>query len=437
VAAQQVDANQRVALMRIKYWAPLLAALVGLLVAINYPWPRSSAMGQPLPQTLAADSTMLPLQAPVTRTFPIELEGEAVAEQSMTLRAPVDGVLLRLSSPVDDTVMQGQELAFVDSAELTQKLLENESKVEELSATVLLYSPTTSPDLRKLQAALDGGRQKYRYAEASFEKVEELFRRGLISGKERADAGVQLQAGKLELAAAEREYADARSLGSATYLKIRNQLQVAQIEQAQLLKTKASLSIRAPFAGQVRRYAPPRHHPADIWAVGDTVKAAEALFHIESRSRVITVDISPQLLRHFAVGDAVTVISKGQQALSFPATVQTIIRAPYEEGPAALGEAVAQIRVVVKEPAFASAEHRKVTVSKAVPQQGVAVPVALVLDEGGERFVYVKPCAQNGAPFARRRVVLSAEQDGTVLITAGVVEGECVADVSGAGSWGR
>lgn len=142
----------------------------------------------------------------------------------------------------------------------------------------------------------------------------------------------------MELAAAERAFADARSLSSATYLKVQNQLELALIEQARLRDSQAKLSVHAPFAGSLRRYTPPGNHHADVWAVGDTVKAGDPLFYLESENRVAKIEVSPQMLVHFSRGDEVVVAATDDGAQSFVGTVEDILRAPYEEGGSTLDE---------------------------------------------------------------------------------------------------
>jgi multidrug resistance efflux pump len=423
--------------MRFKHLFWAFFSVVVLLLTAAYLWQRPSVVTQPLPETLEERVAMLAPQAAVTQLFPVELEGEVVAAYRLTVRAPIDGVLQHLRSAVDEAVSAGEQLAVLYSTELTQKRLDNDSKVAELGATLRLYSQISSPDLRKLQATLDGGQQKYRYAEASFQKVDELFQRGLVSGKEHADAAVQLEADKFALAAAQRELEDARSLAPANYLKIYNQLEAAQLEQKQLEKTQTELTLRAPFAGQLRRYAPAKNHDADLWAVGATIKAGEPLFHIESDNRVVNVDVGPAMLPHFALGDAVQVVGPGEASRALQGVVQAIIRAPYESGTTAFSESVTQLRIAVSEGALSLAENPKVTVSKMLPQHGIPVSSSAVLSEGAERFVYVRSCADAAGRYTRRRVVLSGEQAGMALVTAGLLDGECIANIVEGMPWNR
>lgn len=423
--------------MRLRYVGPLLALVLAVGLLADYVWKKPAAITRPLAEQLASAVSTLPVGTPSTSTFAVEFEGEVVADRILTLSAPVDGVLKRFTSAEEAKAAKGQELGALESDELTGKLLENESKVEELRATVQLYSPTSSPDLRKLQAALDSGRQKYRYAESSFSKVEELFRRGLISGREHADALVQLQADGVELAAAERAFADARSLSSATYLKVQNQLELALIEQARLRDSQAKLSVHAPFAGSLRRYTPPGNHHADAWAVGDTVKAGDPLFYLESENRVAKIEVSPQMLVHFSRGDEVVVAATDDGAQSFVGTVEDILRAPYEEGGSTLDEPVAQIRITIQDAKFQRAPPRKVLVRKDVPQLGFAIPAGAVVSDAAERFVYAKNCADVQAPFVRRRVTVNGEQAGTVLVTSGLLPSDCVAEGFGTEPWAR
>lgn len=423
--------------MRVKFLVPALAACSVFLGLASYLEQRPPSIAQPLPERLEGRVPILPPHPSVTRLFPVELEGEVVPAQTFTARAPVDSVVQFLHDGADGKVLLDETLAILSSAELTLKRLDSDSKLKELEAMLPLYTQSSSPDSRKLQAALDGGKQRYRYAQATFQKVEELFQRGLVSGKEHADALVQLEADKFALAAAERDYADARLLAPAAHLKIYNQLQAARLERQQLDKTEASLSMRAPFAGELRRYAPPKGHDADAWSLGSTVKAGDPLFHIASSSRMVMVDAGPAVLPHFTSGDSVQVTSGGENPRTFEGLVQEIIHAPYESAAPAFGESVVQIRVAVADPAFSDSESHKVVVSKALPQQGIPVPVATVLSEGGELFLYVRPCTNPGAHYIRRRVLLSAEQEATALVTHGLVEGECIADISERQPWNR
>lgn len=409
-----------------------LALLISVGLATHFQRLKSPAFAQPLAEMVQGAFPLLPPQPPVNHAFPIEFEAQLVAQQSTTLRAPVDAVLQRLRSSAEEQVAAGEVLAVLSSTELTQKRLDNDSKVQELSAMLGLYSPSSSPDLRKLQAALEGGKRKYQYAETSFEKVQELFRRGLISGKEHADARVQLQADKLALQAASREYADAQALSAANYLKLYNQLQVAKLEREQLRTTQEKLQVKAPFAGRVRAYAPARIHDTDQWLVGDSVKAQEPLFYLESDRQWVKAEVSNALLGHFSLNDSVTVYPSNDGTASYQGVVREIAKAPYEEGASSALESVATLFITVPEAALATLRKHKVRVSKAVMQQGIAVPVDAVVSMGGERFVYVKGCNDEVSTFTRRRVVLSAEEAGVVLITSGIVPGECIAQTHGA-----
>jgi multidrug resistance efflux pump len=412
-------------------WA-IVAAVVGLALASLLRRSDSAIVTQPLPEQLHGSFALVQTRPPISRAFPVELDGEVVAEGYATLRAPSDGVLRSLSEHNDEQVDAGAVLATLDSAALTEKRLDNDSKVEELRATLALYSESSSPTLRKLQALIEGERKKHQYAQASFEKLEALFERGLVSGRERTDVEVQLQAERLALQASEREYAEAKSLAAANFLKISNQLQVAQMERQQLLEQAARLVIKAPFAGLLRRYAPPETHDSAQWTVNDSVKEQQALFYLESAARQVVVSASKEVLGYFAVGDSVSVQTNVDGTLAYPGVVQSIVSAPYEAGAGLSTEHVAQVHIAVPAAAFAHLKSQPVKVIKSVAQQGVAVPVAAISSMRGEHFVYLKPCDDSGSFYTRRRIQMSGEEDGLALITAGLAAGECVAQVKGA-----
>lgn len=386
------------------------------------------SISQPSAETLQGVYALFPLQPPVTRLFPIEVGGELVAEHFVTVRAPVDGVLRRVHEDGDGSVEQGSVLAVIDSVELQQKRLENDSKVKELSALLQLYSPNSNPELRKLRAVLEASRKKQQYAEQAFEQMAELFRRGLVAGNEYADARVQLEAGRLALAASEREYDESGSLSAASYLKINNQLQVARLEQEQLQQASQGLVLKAPFSGLLRRYAPGKGHDTGEWLPGDVIKAQEPLFYLESRRSMAKVSAAKEMLQHFAMGDSVSVASV-DGADKVEGRVLRIVSLPYEEGTSL--NAAAQIWIGFATDAFGPVKGRRVRVSKAVLQQGTAVPTEVLLGSGAEQFVYVKRCQDPGWLFTRRRVTSSATEAGVALITAGLLDGDCIARVQG------
>ncbi len=286
----------------------------------------------------------------------------AVPNEDVKVSALVAGRVNTVTVAEGDTVTQGQVIAEID-----RRPLEDQR--------------------RQAAAAVEQAKAQVENARLNLQRNQQLFERGIASGKEVEDARALLAAGQgtLEQASAALNIAD------------------RQIDRAR---------VRSPIAGQVVKR---------MVSVGEQVDgtAAQPIVQIANTDRVeLAANLPAEHLSRVKVGQAVTVSTDAYPGRAFSGTVLAI-------GPsvdAATNAALVRVRIanaahLLKVGLFAEAH-----VQLAEHADALVVPTpALVRDQQGAAVYIV-----SGDTAQRTEVKVGLERPDVVELLSGVKEGQTV-----------
>jgi membrane fusion protein (multidrug efflux system) len=310
--------------------------------------------------TITADTAKVTRQ-PIVDDLVIRGTITAVPNEDVKVSALVAGRVNSVTVAEGDTVKQGQVIAQLDRQPLEDQR-------------------------RQAAAAVEQARAQVENARANLQRNQQLFERGIASGKEVEDAKAQMAASQSAL-----EQANA-ALNTAE----RN------VERA---------SVRSPIAGQVVKR---------MVSVGEQVDgtAAQPIAEIANIDRVeLAANVPAEQIARIQIGQEAAITTEAHPGRSFAGTVLAI--APAIDATTNAG--LVRIRVAnpdhaLKVGMFAEAH---VTLGR---HDGLVVPPAALVRTAETAAVYVV----SGDMAQRTPVKVGIEKPDAVEIVAGVTEGQTV-----------
>ncbi len=353
--------------------------LVPLLVACHRVPPSPDASP---PQTasdsitLAADSPQLsaltvePVQT--SRPTRVALAGRLVWDEERTVRvfSPFSGIIRKLRVDLNQHVNQGSPLAELQS-----------------------------PDFIQAQSEARKAQSDFRRARQTLERVRDLFDHGASPRKELESAEADFAS-----AQAERDRAEAR----------------LQIYGATADISNTGFFLPSPLEGVlVERNVTPGQEVRPDQMLANAPQYMAPLFVITDPSHLwIQVDATELDLPHLRPGCGFTFTSHAFPGQSFTGTVATVSEF--------IDPATRTIKVrgTVDNPRRLLKAEMFVSVSlPGANTEGVSVPAKAVFLQGDKHYVFIE---RSPGQFVRREVQTGDEQDGQILVLAGVESGQRV-----------
>lgn len=164
---------------RNKRYAVITVAILGIALFFWWALPTFSKWGQ-AQDSLSLDQLRI---ATVTRdsfTRDITVPGRVVAAVSPVLYASEDGVIT-FTVAAGDTVKSGEELARIDSPELDNRLLQEESRLSSMKVELDRQRITTQQQQLVNLKAMDDAAIRLNAAQRELTRAEQAFERGALS----------------------------------------------------------------------------------------------------------------------------------------------------------------------------------------------------------------------------------------------------------------
>ncbi|MDV2991169.1 MAG: Macrolide export protein MacA [Chroococcidiopsis sp. SAG 2025] len=382
--------------------------------------PKEAADAQS--QGRAAEQQQQPpaVEVAIARTGKIRTEpeytGTTLPLQEVSLRAQVEGRILKLLVDVGDRVKQGQVLAQQDNTILRTALNQEQAELAALKAEVARARNQVS----NAKARVEQARLEFQQAQSDSQRQQQLVEQGAVAEQAAEQARTNAQsAGKVLRATEEEVRTEEQAVAAASD---RVNAQQAAIAQAQEQLSYAN--IRSPINGVVTQ---------KVTEQGNFLQANGEVLRLGDFRRVkVNVEISELALADLRVGQTVRVrldafpnqtftgkisrISPAADRTARLVPIEVII--PNDNGRIGSGllarvsfESNAASRVVVPETAVVEEKEEVSQKSKAKSQNSRLSTTATV-------FVI------NGEKVAARSVKLGERVDGKVEILSGLQPGE-------------
>ncbi|MBI3013467.1 MAG: efflux RND transporter periplasmic adaptor subunit [Candidatus Tectomicrobia bacterium] len=366
-----------------------------------------------------------------TQVFPVRIQkvspgdieyrltatGDILALMQVDLHPRVSGYLQSVPVQIGMRVAQGQVIAVVDQAEITQKVREAEAVLAKARAQMAEVRAGARPE--ELAQAEESWRQtksRLENARINLERVRSLVRNGYVARQELDNAQLAYELAEAQSVAATNQLELVRKGARA---EVREAME-AQVKQAEATLNQQRLQlentvVRAPFSGNIsRRFVDP----------GALVSTSTPLVTVVHSDTVkVLVNILEKDLPLIKVGAAIFVRTDAYPDKVFQGQVVRLNSA-FETASRTL---VAEAHIQNPGGALKPGMFARVEVLLARKSAVLRVPTdALLRDEERKAtFLYVV----NGDKVSRRPVTTGLSQDSATEVVSGLKEGEAVVTV--------
>jgi multidrug efflux pump subunit AcrA (membrane-fusion protein) len=358
----------------------------------------------------------VPVQViPVVRkplTYSIKITGDILPLMQVDLFPKVSGYLERIDVHIGDRVKQGQVIAQIDQTDFLQKVKEIEAKVAQAKAQLAeIETGTRTEELRQAEEAVKQAQSRFENAKMQHERIEALYRREVISKKERDIADMDLTVAEAQLASSQQNFKLLREgarqeVREGSQAKLREMEAILEQERTRLQNAR----IVAPFRGEIsRKYV-------DAGALVSASTPLVSIVHTETLRIVANV-----------LEKDIPLLRAGMNAKirtdSYP---DRVFEGRVEKVNSALDLSTRTLQVEIYIPnldrILKPGMFSNVEVVLLEKPQTLLIPREAILEAGNEMFVFVA----EGNKARRKPVTIGYEQEQMVEVLQGLKEGDQV-----------
>jgi RND family efflux transporter MFP subunit len=354
-----------------------------------------------------------------------EYTGTTVPVQEVSLRAQVEGRVLKLNVDVGDAVKQGQIIAQLDETLLKTALNQAEAELAALKAEVARARNQVS----NAKAEVEQARLELQQAQSDSQRQQRLLREGAIAAQAAEQARTTAQTAAQVLRAAQEQVRTEQQAVAAAIDRVEAQQAMVTQAREQLSYTR----LKSPISGLVTQR---------LTEEGNLAQPNSEVLRLGDFRRVqVNVEVSELALAKIQQGQSVTVRLDafpgqipGQVSRISPAADQTARLVPVEviipnNGRIGSGllarvsfESEATQRVVVPETAIAQEEQGARSKGRG-EENSIQNPKSKIQNPPGTVFV-VTEGGRSQATVTARAVKLGERADGKVEVLSGLKAGE-------------
>jgi len=354
-----------------------------------------------------------------------EYTGTTVPVQEVSLRAQVEGRVLKLHVDVGDAVKQGQIIAQLDETLLKTTLNQAEAELAALKAEVARARNQVS----NAKAGVEQARLELQQARSDSQRQQRLLQAGAIAAQAAEQARTTAHTAAQVLRAAQEQVRTEQQAVAATSQRVEAQQAVVTQAREQLSYTR----LRSPISGLVTQR---------LTEEGNLAQPNSEVLRLGDFRRVqVNLEVSELALAKIQLGQSVTVrldafpgqTFPGQVSRISPAADQTARLVPVEviipnNGRIGSGllarvsfESGATQRVVVPETAIAQEEQGARSKGRG-EENSIQNPKSKIRNSLGTVFVVTR--GESQATVTARAVKLGERADGKVEVLSGLKAGE-------------
>ena len=392
---------------------PVLILLAALLLY------RGWGFTQKRSGTQRATRAEVPVQiTPVVRkplTYSIKVTGDILPLLQVDLIPKVSGYLERIDVHIGDIVRQGQVIAQIDRSDYLHKVREIEAKVAQAKAQLAeIETGTRTEDLRQAEEAVKQAQSRFENAKMQRERIEALYKREVISKKERDVTDMEFTVAEAQLASSQQQLKLLREgarqeVREASQAKLREMEAILEQERNHLKDTR----IVAPFQGEIsRKYVD----------AGAFVSPSSPSTPLVNLVHTETLKIVANVLEK-----DISLLKAGMKAKvrveSYP---EKVFEGRVEKINSALDVSTRTLQAEIYIPnsnrSLKPGMFANVEVVLLEKPQTLVIPREAILEAGGEMSAFVV----EGKQAVRRPITIGYEQDRMVEVLEGLNEGDQV-----------
>jgi multidrug efflux pump subunit AcrA (membrane-fusion protein) len=345
-------------------------------------------------------------------TYSIKVTGDILPLMQVDLFPKVSGYLERIDVHIGDMVKQGQVIAQIDRTDFLQKVREIEAKVDQAKAQLAeIETGTRAGELRQAEEAVRQAQSRFENAKLQHERIEALYKREVISKKERDVSDMDYIVAEAQLASSQQQLKLLREgarqeVKDASQAKLKEMEAILEQERTRLQNAK----IVAPFRGGIsRKYV-------DAGALVSASTPLVSLVHTETLKIVANVlEKDIPLLR--------TGMSAKIRTESYP---EKVFEGRVEKINSALDLSTrtlqAEIYIHNADRSLKPGMFANVEVVLVEKPQTLVIPREAILEAGNEMSVFVV----EGNKAVRRPITIGYEQERMVEVLKGLNKGDQV-----------
>ncbi len=396
------------------HWKWFLLAIVMMLagLALYRGWgftqkrsgtQRASRMEVPVQVTAVVSKSL---------TYFIKVTGDILPLMQVDLFPKVSGYLERIDAHIGDRVKQGQVIAQIDQTDFLQKNKEIEAKVSQAKAQwAEIETGTRTEEVRQAEEAVRQAQSRFENAKLQHERIEALYKREVISKKERDLSDMDYIVAEAQLASSQQQLKLLREgarqeVKDASQAKLKEMEAILEQERTRLQNTK----ILAPFRGEIsRKYV-------DAGALVSASTPLVSLVHTETLK--IVANVLEKDIPLLKAG-----MSAKIRAESYP---ERVFEGKVEKVNSALDLATrtlqAEIYIPNPDRLLKPGMFSNVEVVLLKKPQTLVIPREAIQQAGNEMSVFVV----EGNKAFRRPITIGYEEERMVEVLKGVNEGDRV-----------
>ena len=188
-------------------------------------------------------------------TYSMKVTGDIMPLMQVDLFPKVSGYLERIDVHIGDIVKQGQVIAQIDRRDYVHKVREIEAKVAQAKAQLTeLETGTRTEELRQAEEVVRQARSRFENAKVQRERIEALYKREVISKKERDVTDMEYTVAEAQLASSQQQlkllqFGARQEVKDASQAKLKEMEAILEQERNHLKDTQ----IVAPFRGEISK----------------------------------------------------------------------------------------------------------------------------------------------------------------------------------------
>jgi multidrug efflux pump subunit AcrA (membrane-fusion protein) len=324
----------------------------------------------------------------------------------------VSGYLERIDVHIGDLVRQGQVIAQIDQTDFLQKVREIEAKVAHARAQLAeLETGTRTEEVRQAEEAVRQAQSRFENAKMQRERIEALYKREVISKKERDLTEMEYTVAEAQLASSQQHLnllreGSRREVKDAGQAKLKEMEAILDQERTRLQNAR----VTAPFRGEISKKF------VDAGALVSSSTPLVSLVHTEILK--IVANVLEKDIPLLKLGMKAKIQVESYPGRPFEGKVEKI------NSILDLSTRTLQAEIYIPNPdrALKPGMFANVNVVLQEKPQALTLPKEAIIEAGGEMSVFVV----EGKQALRRPVTLGYEEDRFVEVLKGINEGEQV-----------
>jgi len=336
-----------------------------------------------------------------------EIDADVVSSSQVNIITKVGGDVKELLKKRGDTVQQGEVLFRIDNTDA----LRNKEKLELSRENLQAQLDKASQDLATNRSVLKNTIEKLQLmlddAEKTYNNIRNDYDAGTASKTQLDKAEMQVKTTRLDLDTAKKQLANLEEADSLASLRI--QLQSSEVALQDIEKTLSDYEVKAPISGILTDLNP---------EAGVTVQAGYVAGVIQQLNPIkIHADLTESAVKLVRGKTEIPFTVQGSDSkMTGKVTYLADVMSPQSK------TYVLELSAENPDNKLKSGMSVKLQIGGDSKQNVVAVPVASIVKEGNDNYVFVV----NGDQAEKRKVTLGRVSESNREVTSGIKEGEQV-----------